>query len=101
MEFCIMCGRTLPTECGSQVCNTCDLTAGMKFMTFKCPECGEKLVIYYKEVVEHRDATWDSFHYTIVDLIYHCHNCGCDWDSRYISSYGDKSQTTLKRHYWG
>lgn len=101
MDFCVMCGRTLPTECDSQICRTCKLTAGINFMEFTCPECGEKLEIWYKEVVEYRDAAWDSFHYTIVDLIYHCEHCGSDWDSQYQSSWGDSGQSALRRHFWG
>jgi predicted RNA-binding Zn-ribbon protein involved in translation (DUF1610 family) len=101
MDFCVKCGQDLPTENGSQVCRDCELTAGISFMKFNCPECGEKLQIYYKHVVEHRDAWWDSFPCTIVDLIYHCDKCGCDWDSKYTGSWGDSGQTALKRHYWG
>lgn len=101
MELCVMCGAVLPTENNSQVCRTCELTAGIQFMTFKCPECGEELELYYKHVVEHRDAWWDSFHYSIIDLIYHCDKCGCDWDSQYTSSFGSQGQTSLKRHFWG
>ena len=101
MELCVMCGNVLPTESTSQVCRTCELTAGIQFMTFKCPECDEELELYSKHVVEHRDAVWDSFSYTIIDLIYHCEHCGCDWDSQYTSSWGDHGQTQLKRHFWG
>ncbi len=100
-ELCVMCGRTLPTECGSQTCRTCELTAGIQFMKFKCPECGEIMEVWYKEVVEYRDATWGSFQDITIDLIYHCDNCGCDWDSQYQSSWGDSGQSQLKRHYWG
>lgn len=100
-ELCVMCGNVLPDESGSQVCRDCKLTAGIQFMEFECPECGEKLQVYYKHVVEHRDAWWDSFHYTIVDLIYHCDKCGNDWDSQYSSSLGTQGQTHLKRHFWG
>lgn len=101
VNLCVMCGAVLPTESSRQVCRDCELTAGIQFMKFKCPECGEELELYYKHVLEHRDAVWDSFQYTLIDLIYHCNKCGCDWDSHYTSSWGDSSQTTLKRHYWG
>lgn len=101
MDFCVMCGATLPDECGSQVCRTCELTAGIQFMKFKCPECGEELEVWAKYIIEHRDAIWDSFPYTHIALIYHCKYCGCDWDSDYWSQWGDTSQTKLIRHFWG
>ena len=100
-NLCVMCGAVLPTESGSQVCRDCELTTGIQFMKFKCPECGEELELYYKHVLEHRDTWWDSFHYSIIDLIYHCNKCGCDWDSQYTSSFGSQGQSALKRHYWG
>ena len=100
-ELCVMCGNVLPTESESMVCRDCELTAGINFMKFTCPECGEVMEVWYKKVVEHRDATWDSFQYTIIDLIYHCDNCGCDWDSHYQSSWGDFSQSKPTRHFWG
>jgi hypothetical protein len=57
--------------------------------------------IYYKEIIEHREAIWDSFPYTHIALIYHCKHCGCDWDSEYFSEFGNTSQSAPKRHYWG
>ena len=101
MNFCVMCGRTLPDENGSQVCRHCELTAGIKFFEYTCPECGSKMEIYYKEVVTHKGASWDCFPTLVVDLIYHCDHCGCDWDSQYSSSWGDEGQTFPSRHYWG
>lgn len=101
MELCVMCGRVLPTECGSQVCKTCELTAGIKFMDFlRCPVCGERLELWSKEVIKHIPAKGDQFPYLAIDLIYHC-ECGLDWDSQYTQEFGDEGQTRLTRHYWG
>ena len=100
MDFCVMCGRELPIECGSQFCRTCELTAGCNFMTLKCPECGREMEIWYKDITKYEHAIWGSFARMTVDLIYHC-ECGCDWDSRYDTLYGDEMQTLPTRHYWG
>lgn len=101
MELCVMCGRVLPTESNSMVCRTCRLTANCDFIKFNCPECGKPLTVYSTEVVEHRPAKCDAWSYLEVDLIYHCNHCGCDWDSLYVSEWGDSSQTKPHRHYWG
>ena len=101
MDFCVMCGRTLPTECGSQACRTCELTADMNFLEFYCPCCGRKMEIWYKEVVYHRPGPTIDFPYMEIDLIYHCGNCGNDWDSHCTYEFSNISQTKLKRHFWG
>ena len=101
-ELCVMCGNVLPTESESIVCRDCELTAGIKFMDFlRCPVCGERLKLYSKQVIEHIPGRWDSYPYLVVDLIYHCEECGCDWDSQYTQEFGDEGQTGLKRHFWG
>ena len=101
-DLCVMCGAVLPTECGKQVCRTCELTAGIKFMDFlRCPACEERLKLYSKQVVKYTPSEWDSYPRLEVDLIYHCESCGCDWDSEYTQEFGDEGQTGLKRHYWG
>ena len=102
MDFCVMCGATLPDECGSQVCRTCEATAGFHFMELNCPECGKPLEIYYKGLIDSRPALdSDEWPYLEVDLIYHCEHCGCDWDSKFVYDWGDISQTKLVRHFWG
>ena len=101
MDFCVACGATLPTESGNQVCKTCRLTKDIKFITFNCPECGEPMTIYYKQVIDHREAVGDAYPFLQVDLIYHCGKCGCDWDSTYVYNWGDTSQSAPTRHYWG
>ena len=100
-ELCVMCGATLPTESGSQVCRTCELTAGLDFMKFRCPECGEMMEVWSKRIVSYTPGRFDSYPYLAVDLIYHCDKCGCDWDSEYTLDFGDVGQTGPKRHYWG
>ena len=100
MELCVACGRPIPAENGSMLCRHCQLTANCNFMEFKCPECGEPMTVWYQEVVKHRPAAFDRFQYMEVDLIYHC-KCGLDWDSTYVSDWGDESQSELTRHYWG
>lgn len=101
-ELCVMCGNVLPTESGSQVCQTCELTTGIQFMTFKCPECGEDLVIYAKQLLDYvRPDSVEVWPFLRVGLLYHCNCCGCDWSSEYTQEFGDESQTGLKRHFWG
>lgn len=100
-ELCVMCGAVLPTEYGSQVCRTCELTAGIKFMQFKCPECGEEMEVWHKNVIQYTQGVWDGFPRMTVELIYHCDKCGCDWDSLYDTIYGDVFQNLPTRHYWG
>ena len=101
-ELCVMCGNVLPPESGSQVCRTCELTAGIKFMDFlRCPVCGERLSLWYKHVTRYIPIQYDFFPYLEVDLIYHCDACGCDWDSQYTQEFGDEGQTGLTRHFWG
>ena len=101
IELCAACGRVLPTECGKQICRTCELTADIKFMEFACPSCGEKLEIFSTYVARYNPHCWDGWPYLNVDLIYHCNKCGNDWDSEYTQEFGDEGQTALKRHYWG
>ena len=101
MELCVMCGRELPNECGSQVCRTCELTADINFMRFYCPCCGKEMEVWHKEVIHYCKSYFNDFPCISVDLIYHCDNCGCDWDSQCHYEYGDISQSELKRHYWG
>ena len=102
MNLCVMCGNTLPTESNSQVCKTCEVTAGIRFMDFlRCPVCGERLKLYSKYLTQYIPAQADSFPYIEVDLIYHCEACHLDWHSQYTQEYGDEGQTGLKRHYWG
>lgn len=97
MELCISCGRVS----GSKICKHCQLTKNIKFMEYTCPECGTKMEIWYKEVTSYKGASWDCFPTMTVELIYHCPNCGCDWDSTYTSNWGDEGQTRPARHYWG
>lgn len=100
MDFCVACGRDLPTENGKQVCRTCEITADCLFMRLKCPDCGREMKIYHKEINRYTPATSNSFQDLEVDLIYHC-ECGNDWDSTYTSQWGDLTQSAPTRHYWG
>jgi predicted RNA-binding Zn-ribbon protein involved in translation (DUF1610 family) len=100
-DLCVMCGRILPDECGSHVCHTCELTAGINFMEFYCPKCGHKMELFYKQVVSYRPGSFDAYPQIVVDLIYHCDQCGCDWDSQCDYEHGDIAQSELKRHFWG
>lgn len=101
-ELCVMCGNVLPTECSSQVCRTCELTAGIEFMKFKCPECGEELIIYAKQLLDYVQVNSpEEWPFLRIGLLYHCQHCGCDWSSEYTADFGDEGQTQLKRHYWG
>lgn len=102
MDYCVCCGRELPTECDRQYCHSCELSEQHTFMNFTCPECGKKLEIYHKQLLDYVAPQYpDGWTYTRIGLIYHCANCGCDWDSEYISEFGDTGQSALKRHYWG
>ena len=93
-------------ECSKGDCSFCAVWAEhwrrkMRYMECNCPECGEKLEIWYENVVESRPGEQDTFPYERVDLIYHCGHCGCDWDSVWETQWGDTMQTPLRRHYWG
>ena len=99
-DLCVCCGATVPE--GRQVCRACELEEKHTFMYFTCPECGKKLEIYHKQLLDYVAPQYpDGWAYTRIGLIYHCTNCGCDWDSEYISEFGDTGQSALKRHYWG
>lgn len=101
VELCTQCGRILTANHKDGVCRTCQLTENIQFMEFTCPECGEKLTIWFKEVSRYRPSQLGDWPYLHVDLIYHCANCGSDWNSYYTYEFGDESQRALKRHYWG
>lgn len=102
MDYCVCCGRELPTECGKQYCHSCEVAEQHTFMHFTCPACGKKLEIYHKQLLDYVAPHYpDGWTYTRIGLIYHCANCGRDWNSEYISEFGDVSQSALKRHYWG
>ena len=101
IELCTECGRILTANHKNGVCRTCELTKDVKFMEFTCPDCGEKLTIWFKEVIHYNPHCFDGWPCLNVDLIYHCANCGNDWDSYYSYEFGDESQRALKRHYWG
>ena len=96
-EFCVMCGSKVLSESNSQVCRTCELTTGINFETYTCPECGETMTIYYRHVVAHQPDR----NLLEVALIYHCDKCGCDWDNLYTQDWGDKKYSGLTRHFWG
>jgi hypothetical protein len=101
VDLCVMCGNILPAENNSMVCHDCKLTAGIRFMRIACPECGKLMDVWHKEVVNYTppNAYCPQGDITI-NLLYHC-ECGCDWESRYDSIYGDEFYTAPKRHYWG
>ena len=101
VELCTECGRILTANHNNGVCRTCELTKNVHFMEFTCPDCGEKLTIWFKEVIHYNPQCFDAWPYLNVELIYHCANCGNDWDSYYTREFGDEGQTALKRHYWG
>lgn len=92
-------------ECSKGDCSSCPVWAEhwrrkMRYIQFNCPECGEKLEIWYEKTVNF-DFSPGDWPYEEVDLIYHCGHCGCDWDSVWETQFGDTMQTPLKRHYWG
>lgn len=102
MDYCVCCGAELPTECGKQYCKNCELAEQHTFMNFTCPSCGNKLELYYQQLLDHiPPAQPGDWPFTRFGLMYHCKNCGCDWSSEYNHIYGDVSQSALKRHYWG
>lgn len=101
-EYCVCCGASMPSESNRHICRTCELTGDIQFMRFDCPECGKPLDIYYKRVNAYEaPLVADQWRHLNVDLIYHCHNCGCDWYSNFIEDWGDQGQSALRRHYWG
>ena len=101
-DYCVACGRELPTESTSHICRDCKLTADCEFMTWHCPECGKKMEIMYHHVTAYQPPLVENqWRHIEVDLIYHCDHCGCDWDSYYSEDWGDKGQSVPKRHFWG
>lgn len=93
-------------ECSKGDCTFCGVWVEHarrkeRYIAFQCPECGKELEIWYEKTVDFSPGDVLNWPYEAVDLIYHCGNCGCDWDSVWETQFGDTMQTPLKRHYWG
>lgn len=102
VNLCAECGSILPPESEEgMVCIECQLLRNVKFMELVCPECGEKLEIYFRHIMDYYPAQEDRYECISVDLIYHCTHCGCDWNSVYSKQWGDETQTLPKRQFWG
>lgn len=84
---CVMCGRELPTECGSMVCNKCRNEKKHKL----CPSCGSDTEIISEEVYETSDGIRKS-------VVYHCYNCYQDWEQEI--SYIEQCSVFHKK-FWG
>ena len=99
-DLCVCCGATVPE--GRQICRACELSENHTFMNFVCPECGHKLEIYHKQILDYVMPQFpDEWSYTRIGLMYHCKHCGCDYTSEYVNEFGDVSQSALQRYYWG
>lgn len=88
-NICVMCGRELPTECDSMICNKCQ--KGNNHVRPRCYDCGERLEL----INISRYNTTDGFGYS---TIYHCNSCHADWEQEeeYISQ-----PIKFKRKFWG
>ena len=101
-KLCIECGHVLPQDYEGAVCETCLLTKNISFIEFTCPECGEKLEIWAKQLLDYVEPqASDEWPRIAVGLLYHCDKCGRDWSSEYVNEWGDSFQSELQRHYWG
>ena len=93
-------------ECSKGDCSFCPVWVTHKrrkerYMQWRCPECEEILEIWYEKITEYPIEDMRGYPCKTAELIYHCKNCGCDWDSIWETQWGDVSQTPLTRHYWG
>ena len=100
INLCDECGRILPINDTGFICQTCKLTSNINFIKFDCPDCGQPMEVWSKQIVDYCPHSFDGWPTLTVDLIYHC-ECGNDWDSEYRREFGDESQTAPRRHYWG
>ena len=83
---CVMCGRELPTESSSMVCDKCS-NSEYKL----CPNCGGDTEIMSQEVYQTFDGVCKS-------TIYHCSICGRDWEQEV--SYVEK-RSVFRPKFWG
>ena len=98
--------RLLYSRCGNYFCSNGHMQEPTlnvaRELPIKCPECGEDLVIYAKQLLDYvRPDSMEERPFLHVGLLYHCNHCGRDWSSEYTQEFGDESQTGLKRHFWG
>lgn len=82
-----MCGKELPTESGSMVCNGCVRKSSSK----TCPTCGASLEAFSEEVYQTSDGVNKS-------IVYHCYNCHQDWEQEI--SYIERC-SVFRKKFWG
>jgi hypothetical protein len=71
------------------------------YMTHYCEECGNKLDIWLDRLEEERPAEGDSFRYERRHLMWHCTECGCDYENYWETQWGDTMESMPQRKYWG
>ncbi len=93
-------------ECNRMECGICEVwnrrQAQLRaYGDWQCEECGSVLEIWLDEVEEERPAEGDGFRYERRHLMWHCPECGCDYENHWETQWGDTSISMIKRKYWG
>ena len=93
-------------ECSFEDCGECSVWKNrnrqlQNYGVWYCEECGEPLEIWLDQIEEERPAEGDSFRYERRHLMWHCTECGCDYENYWETQWGDTMISALKRKFWG
>ena len=95
------CGECSNMECGDCVVWIEHQRQHQNYSHWKCEECGNELEIWLDEVEESHPAEGDGFPYERRHLMWHCTECGCDYENYWETQFGDVGESQIKRKYWG
>ena len=95
------CGECISEDCGS--CEVWKLHQIQRqcYGKWRCEECGHELEIWLDQIEEERPAESDGFKYERHLLMWHCAECGCDYESYWETQFGDFIESKPKRKIWG
>lgn len=93
-------------ECSRESCSGCvawDKRQAQRRLYGKwyCEECSNELEIWLDRVEEEHPAEGDGYRYERHHLIWHCTECGCDYENYWETQWGDTGESMIKRKYWG
>ena len=95
------CGECCNVDCADCVVWQNYQKEARDYGVWQCEECGSVLEIWLDRVEEERPAEGDGFRYERRHLMWHCTECGCDYENYWETQWGDTSISMIKRKYWG
>lgn len=93
-------------ECSFESCAHCPVWHAhvkqrQQYGKWHCEECGEPLEIWLDDIIESQKPEGDGYLYERRHLMWHCANCGCDYENEWTTQWGDTGETKPQRKYWG